>query len=394
MQVAGIVCEYNPFHTGHAWQLAQLRRRGATGIVCAMSGNFTQRGDFAILRKHVRAEAAVRGGADLVLELPLPWATASAEGFARGGVGVLSAAGVVDTLAFGSECEDAGKLIRAAEALSSQVFSETLQVELKKGDSFASARQRGLEKLIGEDAAVLSQPNDILGVEYCKALQGTDISPLALQRMGAAHDGAAANGYAPASCIREMLADRESCEEYLTSDMLRLYKEELADGRAPVELSRSERAILARLRSMKEEDFAVYDEGGEGLFHRFYNAVRTSASLAQLLDAVKTKRYAYTRLRRMLLSAYLDIQTVDRAKQIPYLRVLAMNGRGRELLHQMRAEAKLPILIKPIDARKLSPAARRMMELEARATDLYVLSYPDLKCSVPGSEWRTGPVVL
>ena len=394
MQVAGIVCEYNPFHTGHAWQLAQLRRRGATGIVCAMSGNFTQRGDFAILRKHVRAEAAVRGGADLVLELPLPWATASAEGFARGGVEVLSAAGVVDTLAFGSECEDAGKLIRAAEALSSRFFSETLQGELKKGDSFASARQRALEKLIGEDAAVLLQPNDILGVEYCRTLRGTELSPLALRRVGAAHDGAAANGYAPASRIREMLAAREPCEEYLTVDMLRLYKEELAVGRAPVELSYSERAILARLRSMKEEDFAAYDEGGEGLFHRFYNAVRTSASLTQLLDAVKTKRYAYARLRRMLLSVYLDMQAVDRLERIPYLRVLAMNGRGRELLRQMRTKAKLPILIKPADVRKLSPAARQMMELEARATDLYVLSYPDLMYSAPGSEWRTGPVIL
>ena len=143
MRVFGIICEYNPFHCGHKWQLDELRRRNGTeecGIVCAMSGEFVQRGDFAIERAHARAEAAVRGGADLVLELPLPWSIASAEGFARGGVGVLNATGIVDTLAFGSECGETEKLRRAAEALLRKDFSERLRDELSKGLSFAAAR--------------------------------------------------------------------------------------------------------------------------------------------------------------------------------------------------------------------------------------------------------------
>ena len=390
MQVAGAICEYNPFHTGHAWQLSELRRRGAAAIVCAMSGNFTQRGDFAIVRKHVRAEAAIRGGADLVLELPLPWAISSAEGFARGGVEVLAATGVVDTLAFGSECADTDTLAHVADALSSDAFAEALKSELDKRDSFAAARQRAAEKLAGTDAAVLANPNDILGVEYCKALSGTGIAPLALPRMGAAHDGAPSGEYASASYIR---AHMERAAPYLTPDMRRLYDAERAAGRAPVAMANAERAILARLRTMGENDFACYDEGNEGLYHRFFDAARRAASVAELLDAVKTKRYAHARLRRMLLAMYLGLPNAERPDKVPYLRVLAMNDKGKTLLHDMRKTATLPVLIKPADVRELSPAAQRLMELEARATDLYALAYPDLAQSAGGGEWRGNPVI-
>lgn len=172
MRTAGIISEYNPFHRGHAWQIGELRRRlGAeTAVVCAMSGSFVQRGDFAVMRTHARAEAAVRGGADLVLELPLPWAIASAEGFAAGGVGVLAATGAVDTLVFGSECGDTETLKAVAAALESDAFAALLRQRLAEGTSFAAAREAAARKLLGEKAAVLAQPNDILGVEYCKAI--------------------------------------------------------------------------------------------------------------------------------------------------------------------------------------------------------------------------------
>ena len=390
MQVAGVICEYNPFHTGHAWQLSELRRRGAAAVVCAMSGNFTQRGDFAIVRKHVRAEAAICGGADLVLELPLPWATASAEGFAKGGVEVLAATGVVDTLAFGSECTDTDTLTRVADALTDDAFADALKSELDKGDSFASARQRAVEKLTGADAVVLANPNDILGVEYCKALRGTGIAPLALPRMGAAHDGAPSGEYASASYIR---AHMERAAPYLTPDMRRLYDAERAAGLAPVTMATAERAILARLRTMGEDEFAAYDEGNEGLYHRFFDAARRATSVAELLDTVKTKRYAHARLRRMLLAMYLGLPSAERPERVPYLRVLAMNDRGKAMLHDMRKTAALPVLIKPADVRELSSAAQRLMELEAKATDLYALAYPDLAQSTGGGEWRTNPVI-
>ena len=394
MRVFGIICEYNPFHTGHQWQVRELRRRFGedSAVVCAMSGNFVQRGDFVILRKHARAEAAVRGGADLVLEVPTPWATASAESFAHGGVGVLAGTGVVDTLAFGSECADTEKLKRVAACLTGKDFADALHMELDKGNSFAAARERAAEKLCGADAAVLRDANDILGVEYCKALSGTGVAPLALPRRGIGHDAGAAGEFASASYLRERLLTGETCGEYLTPDMARLYEDECKAGRAPVSMANAERAILAKLRTMTEDDFARYDEGNEGLYHRLYDARCTAASIEELLAVAKTKRYAYARLRRTVLRMYLGIEEVP--EKVPYLRVLACNERGRTLLKQMKKSASLPILTKSADVRQLSEGAQRLFAIEARATDLYTLAYPDLAQAVGGSEWTINPVIL
>ena len=396
MHIVGVVCEYNPFHTGHARQLKELRSRGAEAVVCAMSGNFVQRGEAAVLRKHVRAEAAVRGGADLVLELPLPWAAASAESFARGGAETLAAAGVVDTLAFGSECADSGRILRVAALLTGEEFGRELKKELSKGDSFAAARQRAAMTLLGKDAEILSSPNDILGVEYGKALlrMRADMTLLALPRFGPGHDGGAEGDYASASQLREWMASGGPAERYLTPDMLRLWYAERDARRAPVRLQNAERAVLAVLRRMEESDFARYDEGGEGLYRRFFRESRKAAGLEELLDLVKTKRYARARLRRMALAMYLGLLPEKRPERVPYLRVLAMNGRGKALLGDMRGKASVPIVVKPALARKLPKSASELMEAEARATDLYVLAYPELSHSAGGSEWRTGPVLV
>lgn len=398
MHTVGVICEYNPFHTGHARQLAELRRRfGAeTAVVCAMSGNFVQRGEAAVLRKHVRAEAAVRGGADLVLELPLPWAVSSAEGFAQGGAEVLTAAGVADTLAFGSECADTERLLRAARTLLREDFPAALRAELSKGDSFAAARQRAAARFLGAEAAVLRDPNDILGVEYCKALLrlGSPLRPLALPRFGPGHDGGVAGDYASASEVRERLLCGENAARFLPPETLSLWEREHRAGRAPARLENGERAVLAALRRMGEEDFARYDEGREGLYHRFFDASRRAKSIAELLSAAATRRYPLSRLRRMLLSIYLGLSPPERPERTPYLRVLAMNDQGKALLHEMRSRASLPVLVKPADVRALSPEAVRLMETEARATDLYTLLYPDLSQAEAGGEWRTGPVIV
>ena len=398
MKTIGIISEYNPFHRGHKWQIDELRRRfgGETRIVCAMSGDFVQRGDFAIERMHARAEAAVRGGADLVFELPLTWAISSAEGFARGGTAVLEAAGAVDTLAFGSECGDTAKLLRAAETLLREDFSERLRERLASGTSFAVAREAAAREFIGDDAAVLGAPNDILGVEYCKALlqSGSSIVPLAMTRRAVGHDGGAKEGFASASFIREKLARGEDASTYLTAESAAIYARECAAGRAPVTMANAERAILSRLRMLEEADFARYDGGNEGLYRRFYESARTAASIDALLGAVKTKRYAYARLRRMLLAAYLGVTKEDMPPRVPYLRVLAFNERGRAVLKQMKKTASAPVLIKSADVRALDESARRLFELSARAEDQYVLAYPDLAASRGGSAWTSGPVIV
>ena len=402
MRVAGIIVEYNPLHSGHLRLVEKARELlGAdTAVVCAMSGNFVQRGDFALLRKHVRARAAVESGADLVLELPLPWAVSSAEGFADGGVQVLCATGVVDHLLFGSECGDAGGLMRAAAALTGPGFQAHLKRELPGAVSFAAARQRALAAVASEeDAALLRQPNNILGVEYCKALlrQGAPIRPVTVRREGSGHDGRLLPGTHPsASGIRALLRQgaREEALALLPPAMRRLYEAEEAAGRAPVFWENSERAILARLRAMTAADYAALDRGREGLWNRLYAASRTAASLPELLAAAKTKRYAMARLRRMVLWAYLGLTPDDVPARLPYLRVLAANEAGCRLLAAMRGKAAVPVVTKPAQVRRLPPEARRLFGLEVRASDLYTLAYPDLAAAAGGQEWRDGPVIV
>ena len=234
MTAAGIICELNPLHSGHAYLMARLRQQGADAVVCAMSGNFVQRGGPALVNKLSRGEMALACGADLVLELPTPWAMATAEIFARGGMQLLAMAGCTH-IAFGSECGDAARLQRTADALLAQELGEAVRRELAAGVTYAAARQRAVQARLGEDAAVLRQPNDTLAVEYLKACrqQKVDITPIVIQRVGAAHDGAPEAGYASATHIRQLVREgsvEEACA-YMPEAAAELLRRELAAGR-------------------------------------------------------------------------------------------------------------------------------------------------------------------
>ena len=237
-----------------------------------------------------------------------------------------------------------------------------------------------------------------MGIEYCKALLGQNapLRPVTIRREGSAHDGALAPDTHPsASGLRALLRQgkREEALSLLPPAMARAYELEEAAGRAPVFWENSHRAILARLRSMTAADFAALDQGREGIWNRLYDASRAAASLPELLAAAKTKRYAMARLRRMVLWAYLGLTPGDMPERVPYLRVLAANGTGCRLLSRMREAAAVPVLTKPAQVRRLGPEARRLFELEVRATDLYTLAYPRLSAA-GGTEWREGPVIL
>lgn len=399
MAAAGIIAEYNPLHLGHCCQLRRLRALlgEETPVICAMSGNFVQRGDFALLGKHARAEAAVRSGADLVLEIPLSWACAPAERFAQGGVEVLLGTGLVTDLVFGSESADAGAIRSATEALLGPDFPEALRRELAGPHSFAAARQRALAGLIGEEGAeALSRPNDILAVEYAKALsrEGSEVHLVPILRQGAGHDQDGGE-YPSAGSIRRMIQEGRRAEALaaMAPAMRELYEAEEARGRAPVFAAGAERAILAQLRRMGEADFLALDAGGEGLGNRLAAAAREAASLEELLDRAKTKRYAYSRLRRLALWAYLGLRPETLPARVPYLRPLAMNQRGRALLAEARRRGALPILTKPADVRRLSPEAQAVFRREVLATDLYTLAFPG-DPAPGGAEWREGPRVL
>ncbi len=396
MRVAGIICEFNPLHKGHQWMMDQVRRQGAEAIVCAMSGNFVQRGEAAVADKLARAEMAVGCGADLVLEIPTHWAANTAEVFARGGVTVLHKTGVVTDLAFGSECGDADPLRKLAAALNSREYEENLRALLTGGESFAVCRQKAVAEMVGQDAAALLQsPNNNLGVEYCRALAhvGSTMGVMTVARRGAGHDGAPVEGIASASHIRSLLLHGQTEEAFrfmpdAAADVLR---REMAAGRAPASLQNCQRAVLYQLRSMQEADFAPYDTSGEGLYRRVYQAVRRSCRVEEVLDAAKTKRYSHARLRRMVLSAWLDMKEVP--DDVPYLRVLAANETGRKLLRQMRDNGAC-VLTRGADVAALGTEAETLFAREAQRSDLYALSFPDLQQSVCGRDWRLTPVML
>lgn len=400
MQIAGIITEYNPLHSGHVHLMEQVRRRlgPECGVICVMSGDFVQRGDFALVGKYARAEAAVRSGADLVIELSLPWAVSSAERFADGGVQTLLATGVVTHLAFGSECGDAGALMRVAQVLESRDFSHRLRARLSDGVSFAAARQAAAAELTA-DAALLGQPNNVLGIEYCRSIlrHGADLTVLTLPREGAPHDGALVEGVHPsASAIRALVEEgkREQALSWMAPAMAQAYRQEEEAGRAPVLGQRCERAILARLRTMTEAEYAALDEGREGLYRRLYEAGHTAAAVEQVLETAKTKRYAYARLRRMVLWAYLGLTPGDCPPAPPYLRPLAANESGRQILAEMRERARVPVLTRAGSVRRLDARAQALFVLESRAADLYSLAYSDLREAQGGRAWKDGPVMI
>lgn len=396
MAVAGIIAEFNLFHRGHALLFAETRARlGAeTPIVVCMSGNFVQRGDFAVLDKHRRTEAVLRGGADLVLELPTAWACAGAERFAQGGVAVLAATGVVTHLVFGCECGVLEPLRRIAEYLDGSMKSiEGVHRMLKKGMPYAAARQEAVREALGpETAACLSLPNNTLAVEYLRAIKllKADMDPVAIPRVGAAHDSITLDTISSAGAIRRLLLSGEDWRPYVPPVTAEVLDRAIAAGAAPVDMRNCERAVLAQLRRMREADFAPYDGGGEGLYHRFYAAVRSSASLEELLKQVKTRRYPMARLRRMLLHSYLGFPEAAPAEMPPYVRVLGVGPRGLRLLR--RKAATLPIVTKPAHTKRYGGAVQACFAREAACTDLYSLAAP--VPAKPGDEYRKGPVLL
>lgn len=376
MKTAAVIAEYNPFHKGHSWQLQQLREQGATHIAVVMSPDFTQRGTPAIFPKRVRAAAALQNGADLILELPICYATAGAQRFAFGGVQTVCAMGCVDLLAFGAEDADLSLLQTAAKALEYPEVKKRLQAHLSRGITFAKAREQSIGEVFGgQVSAVLRQPNNILAVEYLAQLpKEGGPRPLPLVRIGNAHDGAPEEGFASASHIRSLILSGgwDKARAYLPGSTWEIYQRAMQDGQT-ASMQRGERAVLSMLRGMSREQLAALPDVSEGIENRLYQSARTACSIEQLYEAIKTKRYPLSRVRRLVLSAFLGIPK-DAAWQPPaYLRVLGMNERGREILSRMKQTATLPVSTSLTRLARVSPQAMKMAALEADCADQYRL---------------------
>ena len=328
METVGIICEYNPFHLGHRKQIEAIRASfGAdTAVVCLMSGNYVQRGAPALYDRTVRAKAALLCGASLVLELPVTGSLSSAEGFASTGVSILS--GLCTRLCFGSETGNADALWQCAQALLEPRFSESLREALKTGISFPAARQRALEQM-GLSGQLLENPNDILAVEYCKAIlaMGSSLRPFPIQRAGSYHAVIPDAENPSATALRALCLQGGDIAPFVPPEAAECFRD------APVHtLSAGERAILYRLRTMDDREFEALPYGSEGLWRRLMHAVREEGSLDAILNRVKTKRYTRSRLGRMVLCAFLGLDREALEAPAPYARILGFDDRGRELL--------------------------------------------------------------
>ena len=398
MKICGVVAEYNPFHRGHAFQLRQIRRLLGpdTAIVCCMSGDYVQRGEPAVISKWARAERAVRCGADLVVELPSPWSLQSAEGFARASVGLLSALGCVTDLAFGAECPEIDRLRRLAALLLEHETAAATLLELRQGIPYAAARERALHQQVRQEAALLRQPNNILAVEYCKAVKtlGSPFQLHALPRRGPGHDQQGEReGFCSASQLRAMLAEGklEQALALLPPESRRILAREAAAGRAPALARQGDRAAMARLWRMPPAELAGLPGAAEGLENRLYQAIQQSHTVMEACDRAKTKRYAHSRLRRMALCAFLDISAGEAAAPPPYLNLLAFSQRGRAVLAQCRKTAALPLITKPAHSRKLPPEAQAAFEREVLRSRLHSLYLPAPASCAPHAQWTARP---
>ena len=399
MRAVGIVAEYNPLHLGHLRHIAATRAAfGDCAVVVCMSGDFVQRGEPAAFSKLARAEAAVRaeGGADLVIELQTPFSMSRAQRFADESVRLLAATGVVDALSFGSECGDVERLCAAADALLAPGFDEAVRDALSCGMGYAAARTQAAKRSAGgECAELLAQPNNILALEYIRALreQGCAIEPFTVLRTGARHDGGVCGGDASASAVRKMLAEGGDAARFVPRGAWEVYTAETGRGAGTVSTGSLEQAIMSQLRRMRADDFAKLPDISEGLEARLYAAARSAGCVEDVCAAAKTRRYSMARIRRIVMSAYLGIEERVAAAGAQYIRVLAMNRAGRELLAGMRKTASLPVVTKPSAALKLGPAAARLAETESLACDLYALGYQNAALRRAGEDLRSTPYV-
>lgn len=380
MKTVGIIAEYNPFHEGHLYQIQQVRQRfHADFVVIAMSGDFVQRGEPAIYDKYLRTEIALAAGADLVLELPVCFATSSAEDFAAAGVALLNRLGVVDGLCFGSELGDLAPMKAAAELLAfePEQYKRLLQGYLKAGDSFPKARARALSLCFSQSAsenpafqdaeAFLSSPNNILGVEYLKALirQKSPIEPMTLKRTGQDyHDCTLPSDgvFSSASALRRGIGAAEVNYSRLLSSLGLTKKISLTDSDEPAPIFPDDLSLIFnwRLQELLQagQNMTVFSGLSPELAARLTRASLEFETFTGRIRQLKTRQYTYTRISRALLHLLLGITDEDislgkRMDYIPYVRILGFSRSAKPLLSRIRQECPLPLITKTADARQL-----------------------------------------
>lgn len=359
MKNACIIAEFNPFHKGHKYLIDTAKNNGATHITAVMSGNFVQRGECAVFSKYDRAVDAVKNGVDLVLELPTSFAVSSAGYFARGGVEIIEKTGCADFLFFGSECGDTEKIERTAAFLSDEKADVLIKNYCSEGFSYPNAVSKALGELsLDNDISPVSNPNDILAVEYIKALNelNSKVKPLAVKRINALHGDILDTEYS-STAVREKILKGEILTPY------RIHR-----------MNNIERVFFAKLLSLSREELCAVPGVTQGLESKIYKAVRQSASLDELYMNIKSKRFTHARIRRIVLYSLLNITENDLKTDIPYVNVLAFGNKGKDILREMRNTSRIPLIMKYSDIEKLGSKAKAFSERECYFNDIFELS--------------------
>ena len=400
MRVVGVICEYNPFHNGHAYHLAQARARArADYVVCVMSGCFTQRGEPALVDKWIRARMALSGGADLVLELPFAFSCAQAERFARGGVALLASLGAVTHLSVGCEEQSLPYLRQATELLGEEppAFRAALARALARGCSFPRARAQALCETLGlheEDAPALAQPNFSLAAEYQRALRelAPAVKALPVARSGSGYHEEALSPLASATAIR--LAARRGEWQALHTAMpdADLLQAAFAEGRC-ADPDAFSTLWLYRLRTMRLCNLRALYDMPEGLENRILRCAQDAATYEQLVTGIKSKRYTRARITRMLLHALVGF-TREQAQASPlpsYARVLGFREDAAPLLRHLKGSSSVPLVLR---AAPFERQADPLFCLDVRATDVWALCCTAPDARLGRRDARTSPVIL
>ena len=390
MKTLGIVTEYNPFHKGHAYMIEEAKKKaGADRVVVVMSGSFVQRGEPAIFDKWTRTEAALMNGVDMVLELPVLFAAANAETFARAAVRILEETGIVDVLCFGSESGDLHSMQEAARLMENETeeFQHILKEHLDEGLSYPAARAKALEIVSQISSDILSRPNHILGLEYLKALDRYNCSmePMTIKREGDYNSPSLTDGFASAAAIRKALAEDRSTEALpqLPENVHDVYNKALSLGTAPCFWDELTPALHYKLRMSTTEEIHEIAEVVEGLENRILHSIDSCYDIKDVIDFIKTKRYTRTKIQRILLHILLDIKEKEVAyfmnlPKMPYIRVLGFKKETSGILADLTENAKVPVLTNLKKAPEvLNEDGLALLALEKTATDLHALTYPN-----------------
>ncbi len=360
MKICAIIAEFNPFHNGHDYILKSIRKAGYTHIIVFMSGNYVQRGEPAIIPKEYRARSALKSGANLVIEIPTIKVLMTAEKYAFSALNLVSKfENIIDTLSFGAETENPNFLVEIYNALKEKSFESIVKSYLNEGKSFAVSREKAVEKILkNQDISLeIRKPNNILAIEYLKAIDklNLDINYKIFKRISDPKK------YMSASNIRKFICEKNN--EY------RKYIPEYGDFSEDLVANyfSNSREIICMLRCLEKKQFLELPDISEGIENRIYKAVKNSCSVEELFSAIKTKRYTMSRIKRIILCAFLGITSEMQNKNVPYLRVLGTDKKGLEIIRRLN----FPVVTKYSEVLNLGKDAAEFFEIENKFTNLY-----------------------